>query len=66
MESQQILLTLKETAGLLRVSYGRVADLVRRGVIPSCRLGRQIRVPTNQLLSFIDTGGKSLPNNWKN
>jgi putative molybdopterin biosynthesis protein len=54
------LLTLKEVAAILNVKVFRAAELVRLGVLPAVRLGRQIRVDQQQLSEFIESGGKSL------
>jgi putative molybdopterin biosynthesis protein len=55
------LLTLKEVAEILNVKVFRAAELVRLGILPAVRLGRQIRVDREQLSGFIARGGKSLP-----
>jgi excisionase family DNA binding protein len=60
------LLTLTEVSQKLAVTYPRVTDLVRRGVLPGVvRIGRQIRVNPEQLNEFIATGGQSLPGGWR-
>lgn len=45
-----VFLTVEEAARLLRLRRSHAYELVRRGVIPSVRLGRFIRVPSEQLL----------------
>ena len=42
------------------VSVQRLYSLVRRGVLPSVRLGRQVWVPEDRLLEFINAGGRGL------
>jgi excisionase family DNA binding protein len=67
MEQAQIprLLTLQETADLLRIRYWRAAELARRGVLPAIRLGRQTRVDPVRLKEFLDRGGQALPGGWR-
>jgi excisionase family DNA binding protein len=43
------LLTVLEVARILRVSRNRAYELVRLGVVPAIRLGRQVRVPRSAL-----------------
>ena len=59
------LLTLAQTAKVLKVKYPRVAELARDGLIPVVRLGRQVRVDPDQLTEFISSGGKALPGGWR-
>jgi excisionase family DNA binding protein len=59
------LLTLKQTANLLHVSYARATELAREQIIPVVRLGRQIRVNPADLNQFISDGGKALPGGWR-
>ena len=47
------LLTAKETAELLRVKPGWVYRMVRRGVLPGVRLGRQVRVDEDDLRTWL-------------
>ena len=55
------LLLAPEVAEILNVSVQRVYELVRAGVLPSVRLGRQIRVDRRKLQTFLDDGGRCLP-----
>lgn len=48
-EDSEALLTVVEVARVLRISRNLVYELVRRGDIPSLRLGRVIRVPRRAL-----------------
>jgi excisionase family DNA binding protein len=59
------LLTLDQTAKVLKVKYARAAELARDGLLPVVRLGRQIRVDPDQLNEFISNGGKALPGGWR-
>lgn len=51
------LLGAPEVALRLNVSTARVWELIRTGVIPAVRLGRQVRVCPAALEDFIETGG---------
>jgi len=53
MELQEVL-TVQEVATFLRLKRSTAYELVKQGVIPSVRLGRQIRVPKNRLLKFLE------------
>jgi excisionase family DNA binding protein len=59
------LLTLEDLARTLNVSYARAAQLAREGVLPTIRLGRQIRVHPDQLNEFLARGGRALPGGWR-
>ena len=59
------LLTVPETAHILRVRRARVYQLVRDGVIPSIRLGRQIRVDRGALLGWLRDGGQGLADKYR-
>jgi excisionase family DNA binding protein len=54
------LLTAKETAGILKVTLPRVYELARTGLIPSVRIGRQIRFHEPKLMEWIEKGGSAL------
>lgn len=43
-------LTVAEAAPLLRVSERHLRELLRRGEVPSLRLGRRVVIPTARLL----------------
>jgi excisionase family DNA binding protein len=51
------LLTAREAAPILRVTRERVYELVRLGLIPSVRLGRQVRFSESALEDWIAGGG---------
>ena len=59
------LLRVSEVATILDLSESRVYDLCRRGILPVVRVGRQIRVDSQQIEEFIRTGGKGLPDGWR-
>jgi hypothetical protein len=39
--------------------------MIRRGILPGVRLGRQVRIDPEALAAFIETGGKALPGGWR-
>jgi excisionase family DNA binding protein len=49
MSTTSPLLTLKDTAAILRVSYGTVRAMAADGRLPVILVGRQIRVDPEQL-----------------
>ncbi len=55
------MLLAPEVAEILNVSVPRVYELVRTGVLPAVKLGRQIRVDRRKLQAFLDSGGQCLP-----
>ena len=55
------LLTADEVAAILSISKNRAYELCRQGVLPTVRLGRQVRVDALELRRFIENGGKALP-----
>jgi excisionase family DNA binding protein len=59
------LLTADQAAKLLLVSTQRVYELVRLGIIPCVKLGRQVRFDEETLTEWVRNGGQSLPGIWK-
>lgn len=59
------LLTVKSVSEVLGVSEARVYDLIREGILPACRLGRQVRVSEDVLREWIENGGQALPGGWR-
>ena len=53
MNDDQLLLTVPETAKLLRISRNLAYELVARGELPAVRLGRVIRVPRGALDDWV-------------
>ena len=51
--SHTLLLTTKEVARELQISEKTVSRMVQKGQIPSLRIGRTIRIPTEQLKDWI-------------
>lgn len=59
------LLKAHEVAELLSLSQERVYTLTREGILPSVRLGRQLRWDVIALKNFISSGGKGFAGGWK-
>lgn len=56
MGNESLVMRVEDAAVVLGISRGLAYDLVRRGELPSIRLGRRIVVPRRQLLEIIETG----------
>lgn len=54
------LITAEQVARIMNVSVHRVYRLVRLGLLPGVRLGRQVRFDEDALREFIESGGRSL------
>jgi putative molybdopterin biosynthesis protein len=59
------MLTMQEVAERLGVSLQRAYEMGRTGLLPTVRMGRQIRVEEGRLMSWIESGGRALPGGWK-
>lgn len=53
MRDLPLVLTVEETARVLRVSRGACYELVRTGRVPAVRLGRTLRIPRAALLALL-------------
>jgi excisionase family DNA binding protein len=63
MDDARLLLTVAETADLLRISKNKAYELVRLRMIPSVHLGRKIRIPRQALDRWIlEASGQSAGN----
>jgi len=51
-----LVLTVGETAKLLRLSKTTVYDQIRQGTIPNIRIGKRILVPRAALMRKLDEG----------
>jgi excisionase family DNA binding protein len=49
-------LTVPEAAELLRIGRGAAYEAIRRGDIPSIRIGRSLRVPRCQIVELLEGG----------
>lgn len=47
------LLTVQETAELLKTSKQQIRKMIRRGLIPAVRIGREWRISAEYLDSFL-------------
>jgi excisionase family DNA binding protein len=59
------LLTIAEVAARLGITPARAYEACRRGLIPSVRIGRQVRVDPDALAKWIAAGGQALPGGWR-
>ena len=59
------LLRVTEAAEWLDLSEYQVLAYAREGIIPSVRLGRQVKFDKAALEDFIAKGGKAYPGGWK-
>ena len=51
--SEPLLLRVEEAAKMLQIGRNKVYELVAAGEIPSLRIGRQLRIPTEGLREWI-------------
>ena len=58
-ENEPLLLTVRETAKVLRIGKGTAYALAAEGLIPVVRLGRRILVPRAALLRWIEGHGEA-------
>ena len=56
-------MTVTQTAAMLGISRSSAYECVRRGVIPSLRLGRRIVVPTTAIEALLDSAADSTTRN---
>jgi excisionase family DNA binding protein len=59
------LLRAARVAEILDTSTARVYELIRLGILPAVKLGRQVRVAEDVLQAWIAAGGQDLPGGWK-
>ena len=52
------LLTIPEVSDLLRVPDARAYELARQRKIPVVRIGRQVRIPEDRLLAWIESAAR--------
>ena len=57
MVTESPVLTVEEAAVLLRLSRGTAYEAVKRGDIPTLRIGRRLLVPRAALLRLLDAAG---------
>lgn len=54
-----------EVARILDTTDQRVYEMLRQGILPGVRMGRQVRIDRVALEKFIENGGQSYPGGWK-
>lgn len=59
------LMSVREVSDLLKVKPHRIYEMVREGLLPGVRLGRQVRISEDALRRWIQNGGQALPGGWK-
>jgi excisionase family DNA binding protein len=55
----QLVLTIEEAAGQLRISRNSAYEAARRGEIPTIRLGRRLLVPLAALERLLEQAGRA-------
>ena len=53
------LLTAKQVAGVLQVALARVYEMSRENLLPTVRMGRQVRYDEDALREWIRRGGSA-------
>ena len=59
------LLKAPALANILGCSEARAYELMRQEIVPTVRIGRQVRVCEDALREFIENGGRALPGGWR-
>lgn len=54
----KLLLTVEETASMLSLGRSKVYDLIAKGEIPSVKIWGSRRVPTDQLIGWLESQSK--------
>ena len=54
MVTDSPVMTVEEAAGVLRLSRGSAYEAVRRGDIPTIRIGRRLLVPRVRLMAMLE------------
>ncbi|XID90463.1 helix-turn-helix domain-containing protein [Paenibacillaceae bacterium WGS1546] len=62
---EKMMFTLPEVAKILGITKERAYAVARSGLLPTVRIGRQIRVERQQLDRWIEKGGKGFPGGWR-
>jgi excisionase family DNA binding protein len=57
VQTVEKLLRIPEVARILDLPIPRVYEIVRRGLLPTVRIGRQLRVAPSLLAAFVSKGG---------
>lgn len=48
------LITPKEAAGILRMNYRKILDMISMGELPAYKIGRDYRISESDLYRFIE------------
>lgn len=59
IDNLPLLLTVRDLASLLRIGRNAAYQLVKDGDIQSIRIGRNIRIPRNALIQFVENTQQS-------
>lgn len=59
LEQERMTLTIEEAAALLGISRALAYELVKRGELPSLRLGRRVVVPRKALEAFVEAATRT-------
>ena len=57
MVADSPVMTVEEAAVVLRLSRGTAYEAVRRGDIPTIRIGRRLLVPRARLMAMLEAAG---------
>ena len=49
-----LLLTIPQAASRLSLGRSKTYELIQRGLLPVCRIGRAVRVKTSDIQLFVD------------
>ena len=55
------LMRVPEVAKVLNTTTPRAYELIRLGILPAVKMGRQVRVDANALREWIENGGATGP-----
>lgn len=61
MRQERLTMTVEEASEALGISRSLAYELVRRGEIPSLRLGRRVVVPVRALENLVRQAGAAAP-----
>lgn len=56
MSDTQDILTVEETAAILRCDYETALRLLRAGKLPGVKVGHQWRISRQRLMHYVETG----------
>ncbi len=59
LEQERLTLTIEEAGALLGISRALAYELVKRGELPSLRLGRRVVVPRKALEAFVEAATRT-------